>query len=120
MFMCKHTSKQIAHAHNKAIEEKLKSLDRMLCMPTLEYKPASGKETTDSKEFLRPWNKTVLSRTRAQKSEVSKKTVELFQESVHSFPFSHKFKYVINKSFVCKRVYWNKKYLNGMLFVRTL
>lgn len=92
----------------------------MLCMPTLEYKPASGKETTDSKEFLRPWNKTVLSRTRAQKSEVSKKTVELFQESVHSFPFSHKFKYVINKSFVCKRVYWNKKYLNGMLFVRTL
>lgn len=36
---------------------------------------------------------------------------------MHSFPFSHKFKYVINKSFVCKIVYWNKKYLNEMLFV---
>lgn len=81
---------------------------------------ASGKATTYSQEFLRPWNNIVRSRTRAQNSEVSKQSVELFQESVHSFPFSHKFKYVINKSFVCKRVYWNKKYLNGMLFVCTL
>lgn len=39
---------------------------------------------------------------------------------MHSFPFSHKFKYVINKSFVCKIVYWNKKYLNEMLFVHEL
>lgn len=84
---------------------------------------ASGKATTYSQEFLHPWNNTVQSRTRAQNSEVPKQSVELFQESVHSFLFfffSHKFKYVINKSFVCKRVYWNKKYLNGMLFVCTL
>lgn len=59
----------------------------MLCVPTLEYKQLVEEKQLTPKKFLHPWNKTVLSRTRAEKSEISEKSVELFQESVHSFLF---------------------------------
>jgi len=38
VFTYKHASKQRAHTHSKAIEDKLKSLASMLCVPTPEYK----------------------------------------------------------------------------------
>lgn len=51
--MYKSASKQRAHTHNKAIEEKLKSLAGMLCMPTHEYKQLVEKKQ------LTPRNSTI-------------------------------------------------------------